>query len=369
MSRPHTGNGDSAEPENSAELFLRRRKNQVAEQTIWNNRGHLKSFTDWCADRGVVDLAQLDGGDFLEYQFYLEDERNLKPITVGNHFNTLRTFFKFLEKYDYIPQEGHVATQLESPEFGKGDEVRHTMLQPEAANEILDYLDTFEYGTRDHVLFALLWHTGARVGAVRGLDLGDYTSIEETPSGEPYGTLEFHHRPDEGTPLKNGDDGTAHQDGGEREIFIEGAYCEVIDDYIRINRRDKKDQYGRKPLLTTRNGRPAINTLRMKVYRLTRPCVYAGTCPIGKDPDTCDYATYKNASKCPESVSPHPLRRSAITRFLREKGMSYEDSSERFNVSVETLKKHYDETRKEDRRRNRAERYFQNKNRHNTHRP
>ena len=324
---------------------------------MWNNKGHLNVFTEWCENRGVTDLGDLDGTDFLEYQFYLEDEREARPTTVGNHFNTLRTFFKFLERYNYVPQENHVATQLQAPEFGKGDEARDTMLEPEEVAEILDYLDTFEYAQDRHVLFALLWHTGARVGAVRALDLEDYTSPDENPDGE-YGLIEFHHRPESDTPLKNGNDGSTHPDCGEREVFVTKEYATVIDDYIRINRKDVLDDHGRKPLITTRNGRAGINTLRVKIYTLTRPCVYRGSCPEGEEPESCPFTSYKRASECPASVSPHPIRRSAITYHLKEEGWRYEDASERFNVSVEVLKRHYDQTRKRDRRRNRADRYL-----------
>lgn len=356
LKRPGTAN--RADPETCVQLFLRKRKRIVAEQTLYNNKGHLNVFTRWCENRGVTDLGDLDGHDFLEYQFYLEDERELKPITVGNHFNTLRVFFKFLETYDYIPQEGHVATQLESPEFGKGQEAKTTMLEPDAVKGIFDHLTKFEYARRRHILFAILWHTGARLGAVRGLDLDDYTPPSETAEDEPYGTIEFYHRPETGTPLKNGDIGTTHPDGGEREVFIHPDYCEIIDDYIRINRPNVEDEYGRKPLLTTENGRASMTALRMQIYTLTRPCEYTGSCPVGEDPETCAYTDYMESSKCPESVSPHPIRRSSITYHLKHEGWSYEDASEKFNVGIDILKRHYDQTKKKDRRRLRAKRYF-----------
>jgi hypothetical protein len=47
------------------------------------------------------------------------------------------------------------------------------------------------------------------------------------------------------------------------------------------------------------------------------------------------------AQRCPSSVPPHAIRRSAITAWLNE-GHSKELLSDRMNVSTKTLEKHYD---------------------------
>jgi len=61
----------------------------------------------------------------------------------------------------------------------------------------------------------------------------------------------------------------------------------VLRDYIEENRIDVTDESGRKPLLTTKVGRIARNTIRKWSYRLTRPCWYPGECPHGRELSEC----------------------------------------------------------------------------------
>lgn len=206
------------------------------------------------------------------------------------------------------------------------DDTRDEKIEPDAAKEILEYLQKFEYATLRHALFALLWDTGFRLGTIRALDLDDYHSEEQY--------IEVSHRPDTGTPLKN-------KQNAEREVNLHSWVCEVIDDYVQMNREEVRDEGERKPLLTTQHGRPAGTNLRQHINVLTRPCHYSGECPHERDIDSCEARSYKTAQRCPSSVPPHALRRSVITAWLNE-GHRTELLSDQMNVSAKTLEKHYD---------------------------
>jgi site-specific recombinase XerD len=190
----------------------------------------------------------------------------------------------------------------------------------------MQYLRTYEYASLRHVLFTLMWTTGIRVGTARGLNVGDYNSDEMY--------IDVVHRPEEGTPLKN-------KRPAERQIALHEWVCVIIDDYIEGKRKDIVDDYDRQPLFPSSQGRAHRTTLRKKITTLTRPCVYTNECPHNREIDDCEATKYNSASKCPGSVSPHPLRRSAITNFLNE-GHSKEVISERMDVSPDVLEKHYD---------------------------
>jgi hypothetical protein len=104
---------------------------------------------------------------------------------------------------------------------------------------------------------------------------------------------------------------------------------------------DVKDKHGRDPLFTTSNGRVSMTTIRRDFYKLTRPCEFDSTCPHERDPDRCEATAAGKASQCPSSFSTHPLRKWSIMHQLDE-GVPKELLSDRVDVSVPVLDKHYD---------------------------
>lgn len=179
-----------------------------------------------------------------------------------------------------------------------------------------------------------------RRGALYGLDVDDWYSSD--------GFLSVRHRPETGTPLKL-------QDDGERNITVtDDRLAQGLDDYIAHNRQSVTDDCGRHPLLTSSEGRRSANSIQHLVYRVSRPCYYGHECPHGRDPDDCEATSSDAYSKCPSSLSPHPIRRSSITHHL-DRDVPKEIASERMSVSVDTLEEHYDARTKEQKRMNRRD--------------
>jgi integrase len=206
------------------------------------------------------------------------------------------------------------------------DNVRDVMLEADRADNILKYLEKFEYASRPHVVVSLLWHTFMRIGAVNALDVGDYDSKEQL--------LKVRHRPETGTPIKN-------KKRGERLVAISADLCELLDDWLQIRRPDVTDEHGRAPLIASQQGRIHLSTLRADCYRSTRPCILTGECPHGREIETCDALEYDRAFKCPSSVSPHAFRRGGITYALNQ-DWPMKAISDRANVSETVLDEHYD---------------------------
>lgn len=338
----------TTDPNRLAELFIKDRESEKATATIYKNRDHLNQFTDWCDANGIDSVRELDGADCLEYKFHLRESK--ADSTIRNHFSTLRTFFKFCRRIDATETGQKLASKLETPDFSKGELSRDDMMEFSEVERLLEYLQKFEYGTVRHAMFVVFWHTGCRRGALRGLDLADYNPLKRREHGE-YAVIEFNHRPETDTPLKN-------KEAGEREVMVWPEYAEVIEDYIEVNRPDTEDEYGRNPLFPSPNGRYHKSNVQAMMYALTRPCHYSNQCPHDRDPNECEAAYYEKASKCPSSFSPHPLRRTAITYHLDQSNWTYEGASGRFNVSVDVLKEHYDESTTEGRRKTRAAQFF-----------
>jgi len=307
----------------AVERYLNERRADVSDSTLYNHSSQLKQFITWCkADNDRPEKVKgIDGWDVSNFKVYRRDEDELENTTLYNQMSALRVFIRWCESRDLL--EG-VSENMMMPEIEDG--TRDEKIDRERGKEILKNIRTYEYASMKHVLFALLWSTGIRIGTARALDVGDYNSDEMY--------IEIKHRPEKGTPLKNGD--TA-----ERELNLHEWVCVVIDDYLNSRRHDVNDDNGRRPLLTTQSGRAHRTTLRKKVTTVTRPCEYENTCPYDRDIQDCEATAYNAACKCPGSVSPHPLRRSAITNFLND-GHSKELISDRMDVSVDVLDKHYD---------------------------
>jgi site-specific recombinase XerD len=312
------------DPETALELYLAHRENNVTDATIYSHRSRLGHFVQWCDEQDITNLNELAGRQLHEYRLWRRDDGDLSPATEKTQMDTLRVFIRWLESIDGVPKDLHV--KVRSPNLTGGDNICDVMLDDESAEEILTYLRRYEYASRPHVVLALMWHTMMRVGAVRALDYEDYHANEKS--------LEVVHRPERGTPIKNGDD-------GERYIALSAEICEVLDDWIADRRREVMSENERRPLIATPQGRAHTTTLRSDCYRYTRPCISSGECPHGRNIDDCPATAYDQASECPSSVSPHALRRGGITNALQQ-DFPMKAVSDRANVSEQVLEMHYD---------------------------
>jgi integrase len=267
----------------------------------------------------------LTGRDIHEFRLWRRDDGGLNAVSLRTQLQTLRVFIRFCETIDAV--EDGLSELVRLPNVDREDEQSHDILPSDRANRLLDYLRQFEYASRNHVVLELLWHTGIRVGAARALDVTDYDRED--------GHIAIRHRPDTETALKNGT-------RGERLVALAPHVCEAVGDYVEHNRHDVTDDHGRRPLLTSRNGRLAVSSIRGVLYRVTRPCYRTGDCPHDRDTDACEGTEHGQFSRCPSSVSPHAVRRGSITYHLTS-DVPEKVVSDRMNVSQDVLEKHYDE--------------------------
>lgn len=332
---------ESIVPKEAVDLYLQDREPEVTVSTYRNHKYHLKRFLEWCENTDFDDMSEMTGKRIYEYKLYRRDTGDVNEVTLSNQLSTFRVFLRFCESLGFV-KEG-TAESVMMPDIDPGQDARDIAIDVDTANEILNYLDRFEYATLRHALFYILWHTGMRTGTVHSLDLNDYHS------GEHY--IEVNHRPETGTRLKN-------KHNAEREINLESELCVVLDDYIQMHRHQTEDEYGRDPLFTTKSGRMYKSLIQKHIYAVTRPCHYQGECPHQRDLEECEGSGFNKASKCPTSVSPHPIRRSAITAHLNA-DIPKEITSDRVDVSTDVLDKHYD-ARKESEKRELRREYVNN---------
>jgi len=313
-------------PAAAKEMYLEARKNEVSKSTLDGYHYRLKHFIRWCENvEGIDNMNELSGRDLQRFKTWRRDDGDLKPITLSGQLDALKIFIRWCGSIDAVEKDLYEKFEALIPDLKKSDEQSETILDADAAEALLEYQRKFEWASRAHVIIELLWHTGIRLGSLHALDVSDYEAEGER--------IKIRHRPDTDTPLKNGEEGA-------RMIALNAETCRVIEDWIDQNRHLVEDDYGREPLLTSRNGRMNHTSIRDAVYRVTRPCFY-GDCPKDRDPDDCEAAEYGGYSKCPVNVSPHDIRRGSITHFLTE-DVPEKVVSDRMNVGQDVLDKHYD---------------------------
>jgi len=307
-------------PAEAVEWYLDERTPDLSEKSLQNQRYRLDRFLTFCSEHEIDNMNSLTGRDLHRYRVWRSED--VKPVTLNGELQTFRVFLEFCAAIDAVKPGMRERVRL--PELDPEDEARDEHLDASRALEILEYQERFAYASRDHVVLAILWHTGIRLGSLRAFDVDDFDPDAQC--------LDLRHRPPE-TPLKN-------KQAAERSIAIGDHYCEVISDYIEHHRDDVVDD-GRRPLITSSQGRLSAPSIRETVYKFTQPCEI-GECPHDREPETCEARAHSQRAKCPSSRSPHGIRRGSITDRLR-KGTPEQVVSERSNVSSDVLDQHYDE--------------------------
>jgi site-specific recombinase XerD len=321
------GGGDripDLSPREAVERYLDSIRLSKAEQSVSAYHYQLKLFVEWCEQESITSLSELNGWVIESYETYRRGQ-DLAAPTLNKEMLTLGRFLKYCARIELVDES--LPEKVDPPAIPRDQRADDTMLHPDDAQALLEYYQNVseERYSRAHALLTLAWYTGARLGALRGVDLEDYHSDERY--------IEFVHRPEQDTPLKNGYE-------GERAVGLTEEACEVLDGYLARNRFEKFDDHGRRPLITSQVGRASQNAVRAWMYLATVPCLHSG-CPHGNERKTCDYVDYSQASKCPSSRSPHQVRTGSIT-WHRNRGWPAEELSKKVNSSVRVIEEHYD---------------------------
>lgn len=339
---------DPIPPEAAQDYYLDQRRYEVSDDTLESHEYRLKSFVRWLTSEShgdcvIQNMNDVDLRTVHSYRVFKREENfeGVKPCngsTMQGQISTLRVFFNRIADINAVPDS--LADRISLPTLDDGEMVDERFISAGRANKILDYLHQWEFATSEHVALLLLWRTSCRLGGLRAIDVRDFDSEDEG--------ITLRHRPDTGTPLKNGSD-------SERDVSLKSFIVEVVETYLDSpHRSDQTDEHGRRPLITTSQGRPAPSTIRNWMYKWTQPCRIGEPCPEERDPDECKATKHRHLSKCPVSLSPHPIRSGSITAH-RDSGTPRQIVSDRGDVSEEILEQHYDQASKRQRMRRRRD--------------
>jgi len=323
-------------PADAVEMYVAARQDDATPKTLEGQQSRLRAFVQWCEQTGIENLNELTGRNLYEYRIWRreghgEGRQAVKKVTLKSQLSTLRVFLRWCGTVEAVAPDLHDKVPL--PVLEGDEDVSDSTLHPDRAVHIIEYLGRYHYASRDHVIWLLGWHTGARTSGLLALDVGDL-DLDGTHPQLDGPAVHFVHRPSTGTRLKNGEK-------SERWNRISRHVAGVLQDYIDGPRIAALDDHGRDPLLTTANGRPHPSTIRDAFYRWTRPCFVGEACPHERDVETCEATSKDHASKCPSARSPHDLRSGRVTHYARE-DVPRPVVSDRMDASEEVLSKHYD---------------------------
>jgi site-specific recombinase XerD len=163
-------------PQEAVTEYLNDISAELAATTIANHEYRLKQFLDWTNEAGINNMNNITGRKLQEFKQWKQGE--VAKVTLKNHLSTLRQFIEFCEDTNAVPTG--VGRKIRLPTMQLGEDVNDTFLTAKEADRILDYCDTYEYATLRHTAFYILWHTGMRSGALRGLDMPTSTAITDS---------------------------------------------------------------------------------------------------------------------------------------------------------------------------------------------
>lgn len=316
------------DPATAKQMYLEDREHELAPATLQAHHYRLKQFVAWCEAEDIENLNDFTGRDIHRYRV----KRNADGLTTASmrcQLATLRVFLRFLATIDAVQPGLDEKILLPS---ASDTNARDELLEPEQAKQILAYLKQYRYATLEHALLEVLWHLGLRIGATISIDVDDYNPEDAY--------LAIRHRPRRGTTLKK-------NIASERLVALSPRVCQILDDWLDVNHPQESDDHERMPLFGTSQGRLSVNRGRTIAYQYTRPCIYSSDCPENRNPETCEAAPTEMAYACPAAISPHPIRRGAITYHLQS-GTPEKVVSDRMDVGTDVLDKHYDQRTEEE---------------------
>lgn len=129
----------------------------------------IRRFSDWCGEHNLA-LAGLKPFHVAAYVEYLG--RDLAKPTVKQHLAALRVLGDYLVIGQVVPS--NPAAAVRGPKYVVKTGKTPVLTGPEARLLLDGIPNTTVAGLRDRALIGLMVYTFARVGAVLGMDVGDY---------------------------------------------------------------------------------------------------------------------------------------------------------------------------------------------------
>jgi len=155
-------------------LAVLKLEKNLSENTVSSYRSDLTAFFQFLADRNVDDPSNITQQHISKF-FKLLYDIGLNSNSAKRYFSSLRGFFKYLHKNNYI--EENPIVRIPSPKLAKNlpavltiQEVDKILSQPDVENK---------FGLRDRTLLEIFYACGIRVSELINLKIADLYLKEE----------------------------------------------------------------------------------------------------------------------------------------------------------------------------------------------
>jgi integrase/recombinase XerC len=150
--------------------YLRKEKN-ASEKTLVTYEQSLREFNNFLheyAGGGELTLDALSEGDSVRAFLVELDKRGNDRRTVRKKLSSIRSFAKYLVKFEYLGQDftGFISTP-------KANKPIPVFVEEEGIEKLLNVSPDSPAGYRDKAILELLYGTGMRVSELCGLNFGD----------------------------------------------------------------------------------------------------------------------------------------------------------------------------------------------------
>ena len=141
-------------PEDAKQRYLRALEDDKAEGIIRTRDYKLRHFVRWCNERGIENLNNLNRRDLEDYKHWRKGDGNLKKTTVRTQMSVIRQFIEYCGRINGVHPQ--LYEQVILPSLEKGENRSEDTIESERIQDILGFIEKFEYATRDHVVLLLL---------------------------------------------------------------------------------------------------------------------------------------------------------------------------------------------------------------------
>lgn len=103
---------------------------------------------------GITNLNELNGRDLHRFRLWRRADGDLAPISEKTQMDTIRVFIRWAATIDAVPSDLH--STVVSPSMADDDEAKDVKRDSEIADQILDYLSSYEYASARHICLLLM---------------------------------------------------------------------------------------------------------------------------------------------------------------------------------------------------------------------